>query len=113
MNTILRNTPDIEDLDKKYLFHPFTALAEHEKNGPSIIVKGEGVWLEDNHGNKYIDGMAGLWCVNVGYGRKEIADVLHQQAMTLPSSAIFSDTAIGSISKQAGSTSAASSAIIS
>ena len=84
MNTILRNTPDIEDLDKKYLFHPFTALAEHEKNGPSIIVKGEGVWLEDNHGNKYIDGMAGLWCVNVGYGRKEIADVLHQQAMTLP-----------------------------
>ncbi|MDB5523951.1 MAG: hypothetical protein JWM58_1714 [Rhizobium sp.] len=84
MNTLLRNTPDIEELDKKFLFHPFTALAEHEKNGPSVIVKGEGVWLDDNHGNRYIDGMAGLWCVNVGYGRKEIADVIHQQAVTLP-----------------------------
>lgn len=84
MNPILRNAPDIEELDKKYLFHPFTALADHEKNGPSVIVRGEGVRLEDNHGNSYIDAMAGLWCVNVGYGRREIADVIHQQALTLP-----------------------------
>ena len=84
MNTLLRNTPDLETLDKRYLFHPFTALADHERNGPMIIVKGEGVWLEDNKGNRYIDGMAGLWCVNVGYGRKEIADAIHHQAVTLP-----------------------------
>lgn len=84
MNTVLRNTPDIEALDKKYLFHPFTALADHEKNGPSVIVRGKGVRLEDNHGNQYIDAMAGLWCVNVGYGREEIADALRQQALTLP-----------------------------
>jgi L-2,4-diaminobutyrate transaminase len=84
MNTLLRNTPDLATLDKRYLFHPFTALADHERNGPMIIVKGAGVWLEDNHGNRYIDGMAGLWCVNVGYGRKEIADAIHRQAMTLP-----------------------------
>lgn len=84
MNTILRNTPDLEELDKKYLFHPFTALAEHEKNGPTVIVRGEGVWLEDNQGRRYIDGMAGLWCVNVGYGRTEIADVIREQAVTLP-----------------------------
>lgn len=81
---MLRNAPDLEELDKKYLFHPFTALADHEKNGPIVIVKGEGVWLEDNHGRRYIDGMAGLWCVNVGYGRTEIADVLREQAVTLP-----------------------------
>jgi L-2,4-diaminobutyrate transaminase len=84
MNTILRNTPDLEELDKKYLFHPFTALAEHEKNGPTVIVRGEGVWLEDNQGRRYLDGMAGLWCVNVGYGRTEIADVIREQAVTLP-----------------------------
>ncbi len=84
MNDILRNTPDLVELDKKFLFHPFTALAEHEKNGPTVIVKGKGVRLEDNHGNRYIDGMAGLWCVNVGYGRPEIAEVLREQAMTLP-----------------------------
>jgi L-2,4-diaminobutyrate transaminase len=81
---MLRNTPDLEDLDKKYLFHPFTALADHENNGPSIIVKGEGVWLEDNHGKRYIDGMAGLWCVNVGYGRPEMAQAIQEQAMKLP-----------------------------
>ena len=42
MNTVLRNTPNLEELDKKYLFHPFTALAEHEKNGPTVeeLVKG-------------------------------------------------------------------------
>lgn len=82
--TMLRNTPNLEELDRKYLFHPFTALADHAVNGPTVIVRGEGVHLEDNHGRRYIDGMAGLWCVNVGYGRQEIADVLRQQAMTLP-----------------------------
>ena len=81
---MLRNTPDLEALDRKYLFHPFTALADHEKNGPTVIVKGEGVWLEDNHGQRYIDGMAGLWCVNVGYGRAEMADAIRAQAVTLP-----------------------------
>jgi L-2,4-diaminobutyrate transaminase len=84
MHELLRNTPDLETLDKRYFFHPFTALADHERTGPNVIVKGEGVWLENNHGARYIDGMAGLWCVNVGYGRKEIADVLQQQALTLP-----------------------------
>ncbi len=81
---MLRNSPDLEELDRKYLFHPFTALADHEKNGPTVIVKGEGVRLEDNHGRRYIDGMAGLWCVNVGYGRTEIADAIRAQAVTLP-----------------------------
>jgi len=81
---MLRNTPDLEALDRKYLFHPFTALADHEKSGPTMIVKGEGVWLEDNHGQRYIDGMAGLWCVNVGYSRAEMADAIRAQAVTLP-----------------------------
>jgi L-2,4-diaminobutyrate transaminase len=84
MTSPLRNHRDLETLDKSYLFHPFTALADHEINGPMVIVKGEGVWLEDSHGRRYIDGMAGLWCVNIGYGRREIADAMHRQAMTLP-----------------------------
>jgi len=84
MTNILRNSPDLEEIDKKYLFHPFTALAEHEKAGPTVIVEGKGSRLTDNHGRSYIDGMAGLWCVNAGYGRAEIADVLHDQAMRLP-----------------------------
>jgi L-2,4-diaminobutyrate transaminase len=84
MNSTLRNDPNLEALDKRYLFHPFTALADHERNGPMVIVRGEGVWLTDNHCNRYIDGMAGLWCVNVGYGRQEIGDAIRDQAVTLP-----------------------------
>ncbi len=75
---------DLADLDRRYSFHPFTALAEHEKHGPPVVmVRGEGVWLEDSAGHRYIDGMAGLWCVNVGYGRREIAAAMQRQAETL------------------------------
>lgn len=75
---------DFADIDRRYSFHPFTALAEHEQHGPTVVmVRGEGVWLEDSAGRRYIDGMAGLWCVNVGYGRREIAEAMRRQAETL------------------------------
>ncbi len=74
----------LSDLDRRYLFHPMTALATHEQLGPApVIVKGEGAWLEDAEGRRYLDAMAGLWCVNVGYGRREIAQALERQATTL------------------------------
>ena len=74
----------LSELDRRYLFHPMTALATHERSGPApVIVKGDGVWLEDAEGQRYLDAMAGLWCVNVGYGRKEIAEALERQARTL------------------------------
>ena len=74
----------LSELDRRYLFHPMTALATHEQCGPDpVIVKGEGAWLEDAEGRRYLDAMAGLWCVNVGYGRREIAEALERQASTL------------------------------
>ena len=82
---------DLNDLDRRYAFHPFTGLANHERVGPPVVmVKGQGVWLEDSNGRRYIDGMAGLWCVNVGYGRVEIANAMQQQAATLPYCHAFS-----------------------
>jgi L-2,4-diaminobutyrate transaminase len=94
MNQVRRpNTPDLAALDRQYVFHPFTALAEHERQGPVVMVRGEGVWLEDDQGNRYIDAMAGLWCVNVGYGRPEIAAALQQQALKLPYYHFFSSMA--------------------
>ena len=93
MTAILRNSPDLAELDRRFLFHPFTALADHERAGPPIvIVKGEGVWLEDSTGKRYLDAMAGLWCVNVGYGRREIADAIHAQALTLSYHHAFSSS---------------------
>ncbi len=73
---LLRNAPDLAELDRRYLFHPFTALADHERNGPMVITEGKGVWLKDDKGDSYIDSMAGLWCVNAGHGRAEIADAI-------------------------------------
>lgn len=75
---------ELAEIDRRYNFHPFTALAKHERQGPAaVMVRGEGVRLEDSTGQQYIDGMAGLWCVNVGYGRMEIAEALRSQAETL------------------------------
>jgi L-2,4-diaminobutyrate transaminase len=74
----------VADLDKRYVFHPFTQLNHHERNGGLMIVKGEGVWLTDAQDRRYIDAMAGLWCVNVGYGRREIAEAMRDQALRLP-----------------------------
>ena len=75
---------DFAEIDRRYNFHPFTALAEHEKHGPAVVmVRGDGVCLADSTGRRYIDAMAGLWCVNVGYGRPEIAEAMRHQAETL------------------------------
>jgi L-2,4-diaminobutyrate transaminase len=73
----------IEDLDKEYFFHPFTNLRSHEKSGPLTMVTGRGSTLVDTLGREYLDAMAGLWCVNVGYGNQEIAETLRAQAEKL------------------------------
>lgn len=73
----------VEELDRRFVFHPFTQLAGHAGSDAPIIVEGSGVTLRDDRGRSYLDAMAGLWCVNVGYGRSEIADALHQEALRL------------------------------
>ncbi len=75
---------DVEELDRRFVFHPFTQLDQHERTGsPSVIVKGSRARLTDIHSRSYIDAMAGLWCVNVGYGRPEIAETLKIHAERL------------------------------
>ena len=71
-----------EDLlakDRKYVWHHMSA---HNEN-PMIIASGEGSWVTDVDGNRYLDGMSGLWCVNVGHGRKEIAEAAAEQMMKI------------------------------
>ena len=82
------------DVDRRHVFHPFSVLSEHESSGPRrMIVEGRGSTLTDDQGQRYIDAMAGLWCVNVGYGRPEIAEALKQQALKLPYYHAFSSMA--------------------
>jgi L-2,4-diaminobutyrate transaminase len=73
------------DADRRYVFHPFSNAQRHEQDGASaMIVEGTGSRLRGADGREYLDAMAGLWCVNVGYGRTEIADALRKQAIELP-----------------------------
>ena len=80
--TVTTSTPG--ELDRRRVFHPFSVPGAHERDGgPAMIVSGSGSTLTAADGRTYLDAMAGLWCVNVGYGRSEIADALHAQAQTL------------------------------
>ena len=73
----------LEDLDRRYVLHPFTSIRDHLQAGPLMIVEGKGCRLVDSKGNSYLDAMAGLWCVNVGYGNAEIADAIATQSRRL------------------------------
>ena len=80
----LRSTEDYQAMDGAHHWHPFTDTADLAAKGARVITKAEGVWLTDSDGNRILDGMAGLWCVNVGYGREEIAEAIARQARELP-----------------------------
>ncbi|MFN7027586.1 MAG: aspartate aminotransferase family protein [Pseudorhizobium sp.] len=71
-------------IDAAHHLHPFSDMKKLNTAGTRIIQRAEGVHIFDNHGRKYLDAFAGLWCVNVGYGRKEIADAVHRQMQELP-----------------------------
>jgi putrescine aminotransferase len=77
-------TKDIQNLDSAHFIHPFTDHGDLATRGARVITKAEGIYIWDSEGEKMLDAMSGLWCVNVGYGRKELADAAYQQMMTLP-----------------------------
>ena len=76
--------PTLEDLDRRSVFHPFTAIQDHLDSGPLVITDASGVRVRAHDGREYIDAMAGLWCVNVGYGRTELVEAMTAQAKRLP-----------------------------
>ncbi|MFN0262511.1 aspartate aminotransferase family protein [Tepidamorphus sp. 3E244] len=78
------STEDLQNLDTAHHLHPFTDYAALAKEGSRVITKADGCYLWDSNGNRYLDGMAGLWCMQVGYGRHEIADAVHRQMLELP-----------------------------
>ncbi len=74
----------IRDLDRNYVFHPFSMANAHEQSGAAMMAQtAQGCWITDDAGKRYFDAMAGLWCVNVGYGRDRIADAMADQARKL------------------------------
>jgi 4-aminobutyrate--pyruvate transaminase len=73
-----------EARDIAYHFHGYTDAQKHEDVGPLIIDRGEGCYVFDSHGKRYIEGMAGLWSVAVGFNEKRLIDVAHEQMKKLP-----------------------------
>jgi putrescine aminotransferase len=78
------DTRELQQLDSAHFLHPFTDHAALKKRGARVMVRGEGIYLWDSDGHKIIDGMSGLWCVNVGYGRTSISNAVYQQMEALP-----------------------------
>ncbi|NBN64559.1 aminotransferase class III-fold pyridoxal phosphate-dependent enzyme [Microvirga tunisiensis] len=76
-------TAQLRALDAAHHFHPFTDTKALNAEGSRIITAAKGVWLTDSDGNRILDGMAGLWCAQVGHGREEIADAVHRQMTEL------------------------------
>ncbi|MCP9232857.1 aspartate aminotransferase family protein [Mesorhizobium sp. LMG 17147] len=80
------NIKDISEKDRNAVLHPFTQLkdfATGKLGEPTIVETGKGIRIQDAHGNQLIDGFAGLYCVNVGYGRTEVAEAISRQAFRL------------------------------
>ncbi|WP_114965245.1 aspartate aminotransferase family protein [Alkalilacustris brevis] len=77
-------TAALQALDAAHHMHPFTAAAELAAKGARVITRASGVRLTDSEGNEILDGMAGLWCVNIGYGREELAEAAARQMRELP-----------------------------
>ncbi len=79
INTQFVNTAEVQAQDAAHHLHPFTNTGALNAKGARVITGAEGVYLWDSEGNKILDGMAGLWCVNMGYGRKELTAAASSQ----------------------------------
>jgi putrescine aminotransferase len=85
MNTREHNlTKHWQAIDAAHHIHPFSDTAALNKEGVRVITRANGVYLWDSEGHKIIDGMSGLWCVQVGYGNKELAEAGYEALKTLP-----------------------------
>ena len=65
--------------DMAHILHPYTNLKKHQETGPLVLTEGTGVWIYDDAGNAYLDGMAGLWCAALGYGEERLVEAAAAQ----------------------------------
>jgi putrescine aminotransferase len=73
-----------QELDRRHFLHPFTDHRQLGEQGTRVITRADGVYIWEHSGKKILDAMSGLWCVNLGYGRQELAEAGCRQLKTLP-----------------------------
>lgn len=86
MKTHIKN---LDLIDKNNLFHPITNLKAHSSEDLLIVDRGEGVYIYDTNGKKYLEGLAGLWCSSLGYGVEELGEAAKEQMNKLGYSTLF------------------------
>ena len=74
----------IQGRDVAYQLHPFTNLGRHEAEGPLVITRGRGVYVYDEAGREYLEGLAGLWCTALGFGEERLVEAATRQLRRLP-----------------------------
>ena len=84
-------TQEIMEKDKKHFMHPWTIFDVYKTEGALPIEKANGIHLEDTDGNRYVDAVGGLWCNNIGTGRREMADAIAEQVMAMSYASPFVD----------------------
>ena len=92
--TTTYDTASLQRRDSAHYMHPFTDTQYLIEKGARIITHADGVYIWDSEGNQILDGMSGLWCVNVGYGRKEIVEAAAKQMLALPYYNSFFNTSV-------------------
>ena len=86
------DTADLWRKDVDHYIHPFTDYAVWNSEGALVMAESEGAYVYDSDGQRYLDAQGGLWCVNAGYGRAEIADAMAEQARKLAYYSPFTNT---------------------
>jgi adenosylmethionine-8-amino-7-oxononanoate aminotransferase len=79
----------LKDWDKKYVWHPFTQMAEYVKSEPIIVERGEGCWLYDVDGRKYLDAVGSIWCNVHGHNVKELNEAICNQVNKIAHSTLL------------------------
>jgi len=78
------NMQDVWQQDKDHYIHPWTDFSTFKETGSMILADSDNVHVTDGEGRQYLDGIGGLWCVNIGYARKEMAEAIAEQIMKIP-----------------------------
>ncbi|WP_456484918.1 adenosylmethionine--8-amino-7-oxononanoate transaminase [Desulfurobacterium sp.] len=95
MNRIDAN--QLKEWDKTFVWHPFTQMAEYVKNEPIVIEKGEGCWLYDVDGNRYLDAVGSIWCNVHGHNVRRLNDALYAQANKIAHSTLLGLTNVPAV----------------
>ena len=74
----------VQARDVAYVLHPYTNLKKHEKSGPMVVTHGEGIYVYDDEGNRYIEGLSGLWCATLGFSERRLVEAASTAMSKLP-----------------------------